>query len=133
MIWIKLAILLLCAYLNWQGGYNTLWCRRFLMPFILAVSCGFFSQWWWAIPAIFIPMAITLSLHNQNRGVWCSIVALSASFALLVTGHLAWYWFIVYCGGNFLIGWVGNNKLKLPQVIIDPLTGGAIGSLVFFV
>jgi hypothetical protein len=135
---IKLTFILVMAILNFLRGWGKMpFLRRpqciALMVLIMGLWGIFITHIWWMIFAIAIPMGITLGISDKNRGVWCSLVALGASFALLMTGHLAWYWFALYCGGNFILGWIGVNKLKLNQVIIDPLTGGGFGSLVYLI
>ena len=133
MIWlIRIAILVILAYLNYLRGYH------YRMPCMIAMSMLMGLYWaiylhiWWLFPLVGLPMFGCLTLHDHNRGVWCSLVALGASFGLLVTGHLHWYWFIVYCAGNFGLGYLMVNKLKATQLWADLVTGAGFGILVFF-
>jgi hypothetical protein len=128
----KIAIVLLSSFLNWAGGYHWLWARRWSMTFLIALGCAFFTHCWWIFPLVMIPMAISLSLHDQNRGVWCVMTSLGASIALLLTGHLAWYWFIVYNVINYVLGWQ-LVKNKQTQLICDTITGAGFGLIVFLI
>lgn len=129
---LKLVILSSSAALNALGGYHWLWCRRFVMPAIIAGFIAWHLHIWWIFFAMYLPFCVCLSLHDHNRGAWCSIDAAGASFALLATGHLHWYWFVLYCGGAYFVGWLVNNKLKLNQIPNDCATGAWLGSLVFY-
>ena len=130
MIWlIRFLLIGIIAYLNYLRGYH------YRIPCMIAISV-IMGLWfaitlhWWLFPLVGLPMYGCLSLHDQNRGAWCSLVALGASFALLVTGHLAWYWFIVYCATNYGLGWLCVNKLKLNQFWTDLITGAGFGLLI---
>ena len=133
MIWIKIAIILAMAGLNWARGYHWRPPCMIAMTVLMGAYFAILLHAWWLFPLVGLPMYGCLSLHDHNRGTWCSLVALGASFALLVTGHLAWYWFGFYCGFNFLLGWVTNNELKLSQLWEDLITGAGFGSLVFLI
>lgn len=133
MIWIKIVLLLWLAGLNWARGYHWRPLGIALITLTLGTYFAIDLKLWGLLIAIGIPTGICLGLHDHNRGVWCSIVALGASFALLITGHLHWYWFVAYCGGNYLLGWICNNELKLVQKVIDPITGIGFGSLILLV
>ena len=138
MIWINIALLFWIAFLNWARGYHWRPLGIALITFTFASYFAITLHLWWLFLAIGIPTGVCLGLHDHNRGVWCSLVALGISFALLVSGHLAWYWFIAYCGGNFLLGWIINNpkivgeKLS-QQKYIDPITGMGFASIFFMV
>ena len=132
-MFLKLLILLLSSVLNFLRGYHWRPLCIALMAIMFGAYFAIHLHIWWLLFAVGIPLGICLGLHDGNRGAWCSIDALGVSFALLVTGHLFWLWFVLYCGGNYLVGWIGNNKLKLPQVIIDPLTGLALAVIVLLV
>lgn len=131
MLIIKIIVVLLMAILNFTRGYHWRPISMLAMTFIMGAYFSFLYNTWWLFPAVGLPMYGCLSLSNHNRGVWCSLVALGASFALLITGHLFWLWFILYCAGNYLLGWLVNNKLKLPQLPNDLITGAGFGILVF--
>ena len=133
MLIVKIIILFLMAILNFLRGYHYRPICMLAMSFLMGLYFAFLFHTWWLFVAIGLPFYGCLSLSDSNRGTWCSIDALGVSFALLVTGHLFWLWFALYCASNYLIGWIGNNKLKLPQVIIDPLTGASLASIIFLI
>ena len=135
MIWIKILIVLLMAVLNYTRGKHWRPISMLAMTFIMGSYFAILYHTWWLFIVVGGPMYGCLTLPDGNRGVWCSLVALGASIALLLTGHLAWYWFIVYCGGNFLLGWIAN-KPKIwgkwsNQFTVDMITGAGFGALVF--
>lgn len=133
MIQIKIAFLIWLASLNFLRGYHWRPLGIALMSISMGLWVAIALKTWWLLFACGVPMGVCLGLGDHNRGVWCSLVALGASFALLITGHLFWLWFVLYCGGNYLLGWVCCNKLKLPQPIIDPITGAGFGVIVFLI
>jgi hypothetical protein len=130
MNYTNLLLIAVFAVLNWTRGYH--W--RPLSIALMSILMGFY--WasrlgiWWMLFAVGIPMGVALGLHDQNRGVWCSLVAVGASVVLLVTGHLPWYWFAAYCALNYALGAIlVKNKAK--QKVIDPVTGAGFGLLIF--
>lgn len=135
MIWIiRLILIAIIAILNWLRGWGKApFLKRpecmILMSVIMGLYWAIYLHIWWLFPLVGGPMYGCLSLGDKNRGVWCSLVALGTSFFLLLTGNLAWYWFGLYCGGNYLIGWYTNNKLMLPQLWEDLVTGIGFGLL----
>ncbi len=129
---LKLLLIPLCSFLNWAGGYHWLWCRRFVMSFVIAFYCALRIKVWWIFFPIMVPFAVCLSLHDQNRGVWCSLDALGASFALLAMGYIHWYFWATYCALNYGIGAI-FNKNKAGQLIEDMAEGAGLGSLVLFI
>ena len=135
MIWfIRFILIALIAYLNYLRGYHYRIPSMIAMTMLTGLYFAIYYHTWWLFAAVGLPMYGCLSLHDGNRGAWCSLVALGASFALLLTGHLAWYWFIAYCGGNYLIGWIMNNPKIMGkysiQLYIDLVTGIGFGLIV---
>jgi len=133
MIWIiRILILLIMATLNWTRGYHWRPISMLAMTFIMGIYFALLLHTWWLFVVVGAPMYACLSLHDGNRGVWCSLVSLGASVFLLFFGYLSLFWFIIYCGVNFILGWQ-LNKQKVQQSIIDPITGAGFGSLVFLI
>lgn len=131
MIWIiRFLIIGALAYLNYLRGYHYRIPCMTAMSILMGLYWAFYLHTWWIFPLVGLPMYACLSLHDHNRGVWCSVVALGASFGLLITGHLAWYWFILYCTTNFGLGYLCVNKFKLSQFWTDLITGAGFGLLV---
>lgn len=133
MIWLKIGLIIWLAVWNALRGYHYRPLGIAVMSISLGLALAFFTHIWWILFASGIPVGVCLGISDKNRGVWCSLVALGASFAILLTGNLAWYWFIAYCGGNYLLGWIGNNKLKLKQIPLDFITGAGFGVVVLLV
>jgi hypothetical protein len=102
------------------------------MPTLIAGFCAFKIGIWWMFFPIFIPFVICLSLHDHNRGVWCSLDALGVSFALLITGHLHWYLWLAYCALNYGVGAI-LNKNEAGQLIEDTLEGAGLASIVLLI
>jgi hypothetical protein len=149
MLIVKILLFLVSSALFWIGGKWNHNARRFVMPLVLSLACAWGHNWWplvkylWIIPAMFIPMAICLSLgygdksplrhifgDGWGRGVWGILVALSASVGLLVGHFLAWWWFILYLGVNFTL----ENTLKnVDQDLGDPIIGLGFASIIFLI
>ena len=102
---IKLLLVILFAVLNFLRGYHWRPLCIALMVLTMGLYGAFITHLWYMLFFIAIPMGICLGLQDQNRGIWCSLVALGASVALLSFGYLAWYWWVVYCALNFALGY----------------------------
>jgi hypothetical protein len=98
-----------------------------MMTLAMASYWAWYAHAWWMLLGVGIPMGICLGLKDHNRGVWCSLVALGASICPLVFGYITLPWFVIYCGGNYLLGWITNNKMKLVQKKEDWVTGVGFG------
>lgn len=92
---------------------------------------------------MFVPMSLCMHMgygvnswlrkffgDDVGRGIWGLLVGLSASLSMVLTGHLHFYWFILYLALNFLF----EKELKdLPQDVGDPLIGLGVASLIMLV
>ena len=128
---LKIALLIICAVLNWWGGYSWHNARRFIMSSLIAGYCAWQIATWWTFFPIVIPFMLCLSLQDDNRGLWCFLCAVSASSFLFFFGHIHLIAWIAYCLGNGLIGWVVNDKLKLNQFWNDVIEGPGLALVIF--
>ena len=134
MIWlIRILFIAVIALLNYLRGYHYRIPCMSAMTIIMGLWFAITLHHWWLFPLVGLPMYGCLSLHDQNRGVWCSLVALGTSLGLVLTGFLVWYLWLTYIITNYLIGWLTNNKLKLPQLWEDIVTGVGFASLIFLI
>lgn len=141
MIYLKLGLDLLCGMLNSLGGYHWLFCRRYIMPFILGGEAMLLT-WekvkkdWWA-GLLILPVIGTLCLAYKNfgsgnfsRAVWLLIQAFIISLGLTLTGHILWYITLPYVVGA---GILGGFYRTWQQLIGDFVAGCYLGSIMFFV
>ncbi len=131
MLGIRIIIMIVCAGLFFWGGYNFKPARRFIMPFIIAISCAWLSHSWWVLTGLSAMALFSLGYGDSSilrrifnngwgRSVYGLLGALALSLGLLCTGHIAWYYFIGYLALNFTL----ENALKnIPQKIGDPIIG----------
>ena len=131
---IKLVIDLVCGGLNALGGWHILWMRRYLMPFILAVSVSVITGIWWQ-GFLLLPVMGTLSLGyskggNFGRAVWLLIQALVIGLGLAVFHHLNWFIYIAYVIGA---GILGGFYSPWPQILGDSITGCYLAGILFLV
>jgi hypothetical protein len=79
MIWIKLITILLAGALNSLGGFHWLFCRRFIMPFILGVSVSVICHTWW-LGITVLPVMGTLCMGYFGTGnAGASVMAIPSS------------------------------------------------------
>jgi hypothetical protein len=122
------AALKLCGELFWVEG------QRFVIPVILAIGiCIVLHSW---VGALVLPMIAPLCMGYKDygksdgfdRGMWLFLICLTAGLGLTILHHLAWYFYIPYC----LVGGIwGATTRGLWNVIIAPLSGALIGSMIF--
>jgi hypothetical protein len=139
---IKLVVMLICAALYFIGGLCFLPARRFIMPFVIALACAFFTGVWWAF---FLPLPMIGCLcigYGEDswlrkilpdaiaRAVWGFLVAITASFGLLMAGFLPLWAFMPYLAVNLLLN---GLLVHWKQVIADPILGLGFSSLILFV
>ena len=138
---VKLIIPVLCGLWFALGGYNRLVFRRWLMPIILTGAAYLLTHDLWVLTMLSAGGALSLGYGDNSpirhifgngwgRGVWGLLVALTLSLSLLLTGHLAWYWFALYLAMGFIL----ENALKnIYQLTGDLIIGIGFGSLVLFI
>ena len=134
---IKLVVISLCAVCKLIGE---LWwhnAQRFIMPIILMAGIDLVLHSWW-LGALCLPMIGALCLGYKtfgpsdgfNRAVWLLLICVTAGLGLTLDHHIAWYLYAPYC----IIGavWGGITRLWW-NVIIAPISGAIIGSIIFLV
>jgi hypothetical protein len=132
---VKLTVLISCAGLKLLGELSWHNAQRFIMPLIIAVGVSIVCHVWW-IGAVCLPMIAPLCMGYKDygksdgfdRGMWLFLICLTAGLGLTILHHLAWYFYIPYC----LVGGIwGATTRGLWNVIIAPLSGALIGSMIF--
>ncbi len=141
MIFLKIIVFLSCGALNALGGYHWLFCRRYIMPFVLAFEASYIAwskktkDWW--VGVLILPVIGTLCLGYKNfgggnfaRAMWLFVQAIVIGCGLFITGHVAWQAYIGYCLGAGILGGIYKNW---QQIIGDSIAGCYLGSIVFFI
>ena len=139
---IKLLIVLICSALFWVGGKWNHNAKRFVMPFILAISALFITHFdWWTLTMLSTMGIFCLGygedspLHHifgngWGRGVWGLLAGLTLSTGLFFSGHLHLYFYLPYLALSFTL----ENVLKdLNQNLGDPLIGAGFGLILFLI
>lgn len=133
----KLIIIAICGGLFALGGYSFLPARRFIMPFILAIMASVATNVWWEGLCV-LPMIAMLCLGYGNfgsgnfaRSVWLGLVALVAGVGLLLTGHLAIYFYGPYVIIAAVLAGIINNRL--PQIVGDFIFGSWLATIVLII
>lgn len=139
-------ISLICAFLFWLGGFKWLPARRFIMPTIITGTCFFIAHTiqthnWGQLTQLCVIGIFCLGYGDKSplrhifgngwgRGVWGLLAALALSTELVITGHIQWYWFILYLAVNFTL----ENALKdISQNIGDPIIGLGLSCIIIFI
>lgn len=134
---VKLIVISLCAGCKLIGE---LWwhnAQRFIMPVIIAIGVSIVTHTWW-LGATCLPMIGVICLgykdygpsNGLDRGAWMAVICAVAGLGSLIAGHLAWYYYFPY----FVLGgaW-GSVTRNWWNVIIAPISGFIIGSIIFLV
>ena len=154
---IKLLIPLICGVLFWLGGRD--WghkaFRRVGISFILALYLACALKIWWLFLACGIGYALTICLGYGSisdddpkpsflakllndkvgwltRGVYGLLVSGIGTISLVLGGFIVLPLYVVYVICNFVTGAI-LCKIKAPAIIIEPMVGLMIGSIVLFV
>ena len=134
---VKLIVLGSCAVCKLIGELWQHNLQRFVMPVILAIGiCIILHSFW--LGFLDLPMIGALCMGYKDygssdgfaRAMWLFLVCVGAGLGLFLTGHLAWYFYFPYC----ILGAVwGGVSRKWWNVIIAPISGALIGSIIFLV
>lgn len=150
MIYVKVAILLICAELWYQGGQNNrAWMRDVLITIILGAWVGWKSVWWIGILTIgtFNIIRIGYGIPDSTdegsflgrifkvgwltRGVAGTLYGLVGLLGYVIyTHHLLTY--LIFTAVNGVVNGMGEG-CKIDSKIWDRVRGLAIGSLVFLI
>lgn len=135
MIFIQVITIILSGALNSLGGYHYLFCRRYIMPVIIAITISILTHIWWC-GLMVLPVIGTLCLGYDfgrgflGRGLWLALQAFVIGIGVCVTHHLAWYFFVPYVIIAFLLE---GSLYSLFQIIGDIVFGCWLSIIVFFV
>lgn len=129
------------SFLFWLGGNSWLPARRFIAPSIMMPWCVYVTHNWWCLTMWFCMPCFCLGYGDNSplrhifgdlwgRCIWSLLAAITLSAALFMTGHLSWYWFLVYLVINFSFeGLLKDDKTW----IADPIIGIGFSYLVFMI
>lgn len=134
MIEFKLGMLVLCGVLNAMGGYHWLFCRRYMMPFFIGVAVSVSTVIWWT-GFMVLPVMGTLCLGYfgsgfWGRGLWLALQAAMIGLGLLLTHHVAWFFYFPYV---LIAGLLAGFLYDLEQLISDFIFGSWLGILLLLV
>ena len=130
----KLIIDGISGILNALGGYHWLFCRRFIMPCVIALGVSIGSGIWW-LGFTVLPVMGTMCLAYfggkfWGRGLWLALQATVIGAGSLVLGHLAWWFYVPYIGGALLLA---GFLYDLEQLIGDFIYGFWLAVIIFLV
>lgn len=137
MLIVKLTVISLCAVLKLIGE---LWwhnAQRWILPAVLGAGVSIATGVWW-LGILVYPCAVTIDLgyktygpsNGFDRGAWLAVICVVAGLGCAILHHLSLVLYVPYFTLGGIWGGVTRNWLNL---VIAPLTGTLIGSLVFLV
>lgn len=134
MLTVKIITMLISGILDSLGGVHWLFCRRYIMPIILGISCAYICHIWWVMFLTW-PAIGTLSIGyskdgNFGRAIWLGIQAVALGLALTLLAHLTWWFFVPYVIGAFVLGGLYKNWY---QPFGDFITGSYLGLIIFLI
>lgn len=134
MIFFKITIDILCGILNSLGGYHWLFCRRYIMPVVLAVAFSLIIHVWW-VGLMVLPVMGTLCLGYFpwgwfGRASWLGLQAVVIGAGACLTGHFAWYFYFPCVVLAFL---AGGLLYDLQQIYGDVIFGMILALPLFFI
>ena len=130
---LKILISASAGILNALGGDDVLFCRRYIMPVVIAIGVSIQSEWWAGFTVL--PVMGTLCIGYKGgkwlvRGAWMAMQAVVIGLGCLLTHHLAWYFYAPYIGIAFLLG---ATLYDVEQLISDFLFGVFLSTIIFLV
>lgn len=134
MLFLKLASDLVCGVLNALGGKHWLFCRRYIMPFVIALCVSIVSHVWW-LGITCLPVCGTLTLgyfsgENWGRALWLFLQAFVLSLGCLLFHHLGWWYWLPFIIGSGVLGGIYKNW---PQLLGDAVTGFYLSLFIWFI
>ena len=135
---VKLIVIGSCAGLKLIGELFWHDAQRWILPAILGIGVSIVTHTWW-LGILVYPCCGTLDLGYDDygkwsdgfdRAMWLGLICVVAGLACLIFHHLFWLWYTLYCLAGFI--WGGISR-KWWNVIIAPISGLIIGSMIFFV
>lgn len=135
MIFLKLVVDICCGALNALGGYHWLFCRRYIMPVLLAVSSYLITHSWFALTILLCIAILVLGYKNFgkgnfSRGCWSFVVASTAGIGCVLSGHFPWYFYLPWIVGA---GVLGGLLVNAQQIVGDTIEGCWLGLIIFLV
>lgn len=132
MIEFKIAIMMVCGILFSLGGYHWLFCRRFIMPSLLALTFGFLTHSY-LCGVYVLPVIGTLCLgyfgsRFWGRGLWLGLQAIVIGVGVTISGHLSWWIYLPYCLGAVVLA---GSLYDLEQIIGDLIFGCWLATMIF--
>lgn len=142
MVTLKIVTILVSSALYFIGGEWWHNARRYILPIALMSSLACITNNLFVLISI-VPLSAWLtigygekSLLNKYlgdagaRGIYLSISCLIIGSTMMITGHLVWILFILYC---LVAGILGGTLRNAPIWIGDPIFGLALSSILFLV
>lgn len=133
MIELKISCIILCGVLNSLGGYCALYCRRFIMPFVIALTVSILTHIFW-LGLIVLPSILTLSFGykrfgsgNFSRALWLVVQGFALGIGLTLTHHLSLFLFLPYI---LTLGVLGGTLVRVWQPLGDLIEGCFLGIIV---
>jgi hypothetical protein len=141
MLIIKMIVVIVSGICDAIGGATQHNFRRFIMPVVICAGCAWLSHSWYAFLGLASIGALCLGYGPNSplekdttdswaRELWGCFVAFSFGLPLLLTGHLAGYWFLGYI---LVCGSAENALKKLWQVAGDFIVGCCFASIILLV
>lgn len=128
MIELKLVSIGLSGILFALGGGGFLFCRRYIMPVVIAVMASLATGVWWA-GVMVLPVMGTLCIGYSGgkwlkRGLWLGLQAFVIGLGLFLTHHIGWYFYAPYVA---IAAILGGTLYLLEQMIGDCIFGCWLG------
>lgn len=137
MIGVEIVVLISCAICKLIGE---LWwhnAQRFIIPTIIAIGiCVVLHSYWLGLLALpmIAPLCFGYKTYGNsdgfNRAVWLMMIVLFEGLLLSIFHHLSWFLYVPWVILSAV--WGGVTRMYW-NVIIAPLTGIIIGSIILFV
>lgn len=137
MLELKIGTIVICAVCKLVGE---LWwhnAQRYMLPVTLGVAVSVVTHMWWlglcVLPMIF-PLVLGYTTYGPSngfdRGAWLFAICFAAGIAYACLNHLPWLFYVPYT----IIGGIwGATTRNLWNVLIAPVSGAIIGSMILFV
>ena len=137
MVELKIAVIIMCAGLKLWGEIAWHDAQRYIMPVILGISTALITGVWWT-GLLVLPMIAPICMGYKtygpsdgfDRAVWLMLIVLAEGLGLSLTHHLSLF---IYVPWVILAAIWGGISRKWWNVIIAPISGALIGSMIWFI
>lgn len=137
MIFVQIAVEILCAILKTIGEKINHNFQRFVLPIVYSIGVSFVSHCWWlGLTTITMVGALCLGYKDYGskdsvaRALWLFVICTLAGLGPTVTGHLAWFIYLPYI---IVAGFIGTLTRNINNSIGAPLNGLWIGFPIWFI